>query len=297
VGKRYCLPIIIAALISACGAPKNFYPHDVHPTTAQLDSSVLDDVLRRVEVPEHIQSQAAPAELFPVAGTVSHHLLVAPLINKWFKELKKLRAVRTFIIISPRHFPQGREHISFSMLPWDAGNGRVEPDTECIDFLRNAVGLPPDPEAMHMEHGVGALLPYVVKYFPDARIAPVVVDELRAGPGPVNRLAAALYNLLQDRTDIFLIISTDFSHHAAEALTVRRDERTADFLAAPALQTLPLVYSDNNKGLRILAVIYEKMDLNAGILLCHTNSFAYSGNGEEDITSYFFYFWGRMVDE
>ncbi|MBN1799542.1 MAG: AmmeMemoRadiSam system protein B [Spirochaetales bacterium] len=297
MGKRYCLPIVIAALIFTCGAPKNYYPHAVHPTTAQLDSSVLQDVLGRVEVPEHIRTQSAPAELYPVAGTVSHHLLVAPLINNWFTELKRLRAVETFIILSPRHFPQGNEQVSFSTLPWDAGNGKVEPDTECIDFLKNAVGLPPDPEAMHMEHGVGALLPYIVKYFPHARIVPVVIDELCAGPGPVNRLAAALYNLLQDRKDIFLIISTDFSHHAAEALTGQRDERTADFLAAPALERLPLVYSDNNKGLRVLAFLYENMNLNIGIELCHTNSFEYSGDGEEDITSYFFYFWGRMVDE
>lgn len=293
MGQRYYLPIILAVVFCACEGRADYYPHDVHPTTAKLDGNVLKDVLSREQIPEHISVEAAPDELFPVAGTVSHHLLVAPLINIWFKELKRLRHVQTFIIISPRHFAQGREDISFSTLPWDAGNGRVEPDVQCITSLKNRLDLQEDPEAMHMEHGIGALLPYIKKYFPHALIVPIVIDELHARLSDIEILAAALYKIMQDRNDIFLILSTDFSHHAGKILTGQRDERTAGFLAAPALETLPLVYSDNNKGLRILAFLYQKMQINAGVLLCHTHSLEYSGKGADDITSYFFYLWGR----
>jgi AmmeMemoRadiSam system protein B len=297
VGKRYCLSIIIAALVISCSARRGYYPHEVHPTTAMLDKNVLQDLLSREQIPEDIRVQFAPDRLYPVAGSVSHHLLIAPLINMWFKELRRLRQVSTFVIISPRHFPQGREDISFSTISWNAGNGKVEPDRECIELLRNSLGLAEDPEAMHMEHGVGALLPYIVKYFPEARIAPVVVNELHVSPAQIQKLAAALYTIIQNKSDTFLIVSIDFSHHADKALTEQRDKRTAVFLHAPSLERLPLVYSDNNKGLRVLAFLYEKLNLNTAVQLCRTNSFAYSGDGEDDITSYFFYFWGKMADQ
>jgi AmmeMemoRadiSam system protein B len=279
-------------LLVSCGARTGYYPHECHPTTAMLDRDVLGDVLSREEIPEDISIQYAPGGLYPVAGAVSHHLLIAPLINLWFKELRRLREVSTFIIISPRHFPQGREDISFSTLPWNAGNGKVEPDGECIELLRNSVGLPEDPEAMHMEHGVGALLPYIVKYFPGARIAPVVINEQHALPKQIEKLAEALYTLIRNKSDIFLIVSIDFSHHAGRELTGQRDNKTALFLEAPSLKKLPLVYSDNNKGLRALAFLCEKLNLHTGVRLCHTNSLVYSGDGQDDITSYFFYFWG-----
>ena len=198
MGQRYYLPIIAAAVILACGAEKGFYPHEVHPTITKLDRNMLQDVLHGDQIPKHISVQTVPQDLFPVAGTVSHHLLVAPLINNWFKELKRLRKVSTFIIISPRHFDQGREDVSFSSLAWDAGNGRAEPDKECIAFLRNRLGLPEDPEAMHLEHGIGALLPYIIHYFPDAQIVPVVIDEHHARTDQIEKLSAAICKIIQD---------------------------------------------------------------------------------------------------
>ncbi len=301
MGRRYYLPLIAAAVLCACsgrghGADSG-YPYKVHPTTAMLDKDVLRDILERRRIPRHITVHALPAHMFPVAGSVSHHLLVAPLINFWFTELARLRPVNTFIIISPRHFEQGREYISLSSLAWDAGIGVVKPDIECIAFLKNRLGLAEDPEAMHLEHGVGALLPYIKRYFPAARIVPIVIDQKNSKAGRIDLLAGAILNLISSRKNIFLLISTDFSHHADPATTVQRDEKTVRFLDRPAPATLPLVYSDNNRGLRILAELYVGLDLNSGALLCHTDSFAYTGKESDDITSYFFYMWGRTAGE
>jgi MEMO1 family protein len=301
MGQRYYLPLIAAVLFCACSGRADkaaaAYPYSVHPTTAMLDKNVLRDIRRRTRIPRHISVHALSEHIYPIAGTVSHHLLVAPLINFWFAELSRVRPVNTFIIISPRHFRQGRENISLSSRSWNSGNGLVQADKECIAYVLKRLRLPEDPEAMHLEHGVGALLPYIKHYFPKAKIVPIVIDEKNSKITDINRLAQAVHNLMKNRKDLFLLISTDFSHHADPETTEKRDEKTIHFLERPALARIPLVYSDNNKGLRVLAEVYQWFDLNAGSLLCHTDSFRYGGKEADDITSYFFYMWGRTAGE
>jgi AmmeMemoRadiSam system protein B len=294
MGQRYYLPVILFLVILACGAEKERYAYAVHPTAASLDKGTLEQALADMKIPDRIFFQSVPEGFLPVLGSVSHHLLVAPLINRWFAELRRLRDVGTFIIISPRHYRQGREQVSFSSLPWQAGNGMVEADRELVGELRQALGLAEDREAMHLEHGIGDLLPYIKKYFPGARIVPIVQDELHAKAASTDILAASLYETLKKRKDVFILLSVDFSHHAGREVTEERDAKTAPFLAEPVPEKLRLVYSDNNQALRVLARLWQRLPLQTSFLCCHTSSLEYTGQTSEDITSYFFCFWGNV---
>lgn len=127
MGSRYFVPVVLVFLLVACNGEQVTQPHAVeyahkiHPTLAALDNKILKQILEPHNLPNEIQLADVPRDIRPIAGTVSHHLLVGPIIDHWFKLLQERRKIDTFFILSPRHFKQGLYPISITRLDWDAG--------------------------------------------------------------------------------------------------------------------------------------------------------------------------------
>jgi AmmeMemoRadiSam system protein B len=236
--------------------------------------------------------EALPPGAVPWAGTVSHHLLAASLIDAWFATLRRSRDIELFIIISPRHWNQGVRTVSLSGLPWDMGQALVLVDLAALERLKRELDEEEDPTAFPGEHGVGTLLFSLHRHFPNARILPIIVpvDALDIETG--RRLATALQIFFPPGRNHhnFLLISTDFSHHHGVAETARRDHRNRRFLETLTLNRLPRTSCDNRTGLYILSRLAGRQNVIYTHILMHTDSFHLSGQGKEDITSYFFSF-------
>jgi AmmeMemoRadiSam system protein B len=140
-------------------------------------------------------------------------------------------------------------------------------------------------------------MPYIKKYFPDAKVVAVAYE----GEPPVNipvsrRLAEALENEFDKdgKKDNFLLISTDFSHQNGLEETARRDSNSERYLKSPGNTPGSLswnfVVCDNRPGIYTLDRL-GKNNLESYILY-HTNSWEISGEWEDDVTSYFFVYFG-----
>ncbi|RKX80335.1 MAG: AmmeMemoRadiSam system protein B, partial [Spirochaetes bacterium] len=259
------------------------YSFEIYPTALSLFPEELP--IEKADI-----RQAQPASLNrPVGGTVSHHLLAAEGIDLWFQSLAVYGKIDTFIIISPVHWATGGAALKITDLPWDAGFGIVECDTEAVEFLSESVPLNKEREAFHLEHGIGSLIPYIAAYFPGSRVVPILQREETLDTDGLGDLAAAIGELVvsNPRTRYFLMVSADFSHHAGIETTGERDSRTESVLPTLLRKNLPLMYSDNRGGLLLLSeflggVVHDYR------LIGHTNSYKISGMDKEDITSYFF---------
>jgi len=241
-----------------------------------------------VTMPE--QEALPPAGANPWAGTVSHHLLADKLIDTWFSELAKYRSVKTFVIISPSHYGLSTQTWSLDNCSWNVGNGiTVKTDSKKEKQIAKKLGVSYDSQVFSCEHGVNTLVPYIARYFPKAKICAIAVH----GEPPLNQrnaqfLADALapYFTEEGKTQNFLLISTDFAHHGNYAGTEFKDNRSREFFNAPSNTSWIYCGCDNRPGVYTLAQFLTPKTKSS--ILYHTNSFALSGHGSNDITSYFF---------
>lgn len=229
----------------------------------------------------------------PYAGTISHHLLVLPVIGQWFFELRRLRCIDTFIIISPGHFRQGNRPISLSSLPWRAGEAVVRVKTAYVEKIRKDLRIREDRDAMHFEHGIGALIPCLHRYFPEAEIVPIVLDETRRSMKEIGILEESIVDIMKTDPGAFLLISIDFSHGAGITTTMERDKKNEAYLRSLESEKIFHVYADNIGGLSILEKTVRSHGPADCVFLYHTDSYRFSGKQPENITSYFFTYYFR----
>ena len=257
----------------------------------------------------------------PIAGVVNHHSLAMDLIAQFFKTLKSARPeIKTFIILSPDHFAQGRD-ISTSRLSYSTPGGLLKvdgrisspkanaPRAQNIEFrISNMTGsssssfqpsiFPPFPvwdgtasRAFEKEHGVGALVPFIKREFPDAEIVPVFLSH----DAPRERLLVlgrALASFADDTT--FVVLSSDMSHYQRREDTVVRDRETMQWLAYgdwTRLESATDKNSDSSAGFTVLykylSVLKAKKDFR---LMSHANSYDYT-HDPANVTSYIVGFW------
>ena len=233
---------------------------------------------------------ASSSKSFIWGGTVSHHSLADDYINDFFKTLSQNRKIKTFFIICPSHFNLSTYDWSVGNGSWNVENGqKVNTDLKKAEQIITSLGVDYDPQVFTIEHGISALTPFVNKYFPNAEIVAIAIQ----GEPPMNiEYANKIYEAIKPfftektRKDNFLLISSDFSHHGDEEQTRIKDERSALFFNNLSQKNWILCGCDNRPGIYTLSrFITENTKV---VYLKHTTSYEISGEGEDDITSYYF---------
>ena len=294
--KTFCIPLVLFAILlpivfTSCQKQDN----RSQSFSGQLSSGQLIktwDILGE-EIPPVIAEPELealpPAKAQVWAGTVSHHLLAYSQIDRWFSEIAQRRKVETFFIICPSHYGLSSREWSLDNCCWETKNGLVYTDETIESEIARKLGVEYDSQVFPGEHGVNALIPFVSRYFPKAKVCVIAVH----GEPPLNqknaqKLADALapYFTEQGRRKNFLLISTDFAHHGDLAGTEFKDERSRQFFNNPTDSTWIFCGCDNRPGVYAISRFLTTETKNA--VLYHTNSFELSGQDGNDITSYFF---------
>lgn len=289
-----CFVFALSLTVLFSGCKKDSVNNKVNSGTAEKQGQIIQtwDYLGEA-IPPIIYSpelEALPPEGSLVwAGTVSHHLLADKLIDNWFSEIAKRRTVENFFIICPSHFGLSVQEWSLDDCCWQTANGMVYTNTEIEQAIANTLGVEYDPQVFPFEHGVNALVPYISRYFPNAKICVIALF----GEPPLNqrsaqKVAEALEPYFSDsgKKKNFLLISTDFAHHGDYEGTAFKDSRSREFFNAPSESTWVFCGCDNRPGIYALSRFLTPDTKNA--VLYHTNSFELSGQDGNDITSYFF---------
>ncbi|MDD5726512.1 MAG: AmmeMemoRadiSam system protein B, partial [Patescibacteria group bacterium] len=191
----------------------------------------------------------------PIAGVVNHHILAADLIARFFKTLRAVRPdIETLIILSPDHFSQGRgistNELAYVTLaddvvvnkPWASELGKI------------GVWDGTESRAFENEHGVGALVPFIAREFPNAKILPIF---LRADltTDKTQELGKALAKLADDKT--FVIVSSDMSHYLKESDARQHDVETIGWL-------------QQNQWDRLMSATDKNTDSAVGLTVLHS---------------------------
>ncbi len=172
---------------------------------------------------------------------VPHHLLAAVYTARLFK-LASGRRVDTVFIVGPNHDNVGPGVMATCQAEWRTPQGSVMADGGLVARLTSDFRLRDAAFAFTDEHSVGAVVPYVARYFPKARIVPVILNSY-AGTGEAKKLAAWLVANGGSRS--LTVFSIDFSHYLSEERADRADVVTRRLMTARDLGAISRLTNDN----------------------------------------------------
>ncbi len=288
---RWFLIVISFSISAGCTSDKLDYPHDAHPAVTYLERSTAAKMDRKLPVPAHVPVSALQ-NAYPRIGIISHHLMIEPVITAWWENLKLLRNdIDTFIIISPRHFARREVSYSFSPLRWQTDKGYIPVNQKMYAQFQRIFRAKPDPDAFHLEHGVGAVVPYISRYYPESTIMPILFDWRHPDGSAAKKTADCIADILRKNQRVFVLFSIDFSHHAGRELTDTRDALSKESLLNPHTKPPLQVHCDNTTGILVLFDLIRRFELQGTHLFCATDGGKYLGKDFDDITSYFFMFY------
>ena len=230
-------------------------------------------------------------------GTVPHHLLAGRLIAGFLQTAASSRnqtesMTDTVIVTATMHFTEDKP-ICTSLCDWETPFGRLECDTILTDAIIKETGAVCNDAMAELDHGISALIPYIKYYFPDSKIAFVLVDE-KADKDIPDKLAN-LYSSFEK--DCLFLFSADFSHYLPAHDTEKHDLETIEAIANFDYEKVAAMTDDNVDSPYVLGTFMKLADMENSKpkLLGRSNSMLISGipysekNYPEGLTSYLVY--------
>jgi AmmeMemoRadiSam system protein B len=209
--------LMAAAVILACTGPLEARGEEPFPPLFEA----AQPFLRALQ-----QSQATPLAEKITGLTVPHHLLAADLIADACNRVAG-QGYERIIILSPDHYARSRTPFAVARRDFQTVLGPVGIDAAAVAQVlqNNAVSAS---NLFSHEHGVQALLPFVVHHFPQARIIALAIRNTAKQPD-WDALAETLAPLVTPQT--LIIQSTDFSHYLSAAQARSKDQETLRILS------------------------------------------------------------------
>ena len=181
-------------------------------------SRMVDEFLSLASVPQkdkRIEMIIAPHAGYVYSGAVAGYSFKAASQGKY----------KTVVIVAPSHF---YEFDGVSI--WKEGGFKTPLGVVAVDqdFTEKLIGRNAkfsfDAAAFDREHSLEVEIPFLQRTFSDFKIVPVVMGQ--ATFQTCEAFAAALKEVIGDREDVLIVISTDLSHYHDYDLAREMDHRT-----------------------------------------------------------------------
>ncbi|OJI06404.1 AmmeMemoRadiSam system protein B [bacterium CG10_46_32] len=225
-------------------------------------------------------------ESAPIRALVApHHLLASKIIASLFASARS-ETIDTVIIIGPNHDDVSPSTITTAHLTYKTPLGDAATDDSLVASLSDFLGITPFVDAFAHEHSVGALIPFVRYYFPEARVVPIIFNST-ATRADADRVAQWL-SKNADESDL-VVVSIDFSHYLTEQKADQNDELTERLMVAgnvEEIMRLNNAYVDSPPSLASVLLYAVKKGLHMAIRY-RANANDFTEQTYAETTSYF----------
>lgn len=181
---------------------------------ANLSKSFYEKIFKKLEEGEEFEDEIRGAVLTADVGFSKE-------IAQFFLDLKATQEVKTFVVIGENHKRLGPATILISKYGFETDFGKIEPDFKILDQLKYKTSY----NAFSNENSISFFAPFIKKYFPQARIVPILIKDSASN---MEDLAAVLSAKLGD--DTVVIASSAFSQNMTENVAAFHDELAKDVL-------------------------------------------------------------------
>jgi MEMO1 family protein len=137
-----------------------------------------------------------------------------------------------FILLGPRHYPQGERLAMLSEGTWETPLGEARTDTALAAELKNAFPLLREDAVAHApEHSLEVQLPFLLRLVENFAFAPVLIGADRFDV--LESLGQAIASVVRKQNDAVMIVaSSDMNHRESDAITRVKDRKAIDAILA-----------------------------------------------------------------
>lgn len=262
---------------------RKFEPPAINQTQNAITKKYLENVLAKTTYPE----KSGIAQISGII--VNHHLLADQLIARGLY-LAATDSPLTIVLLSPNHFGGGFGSVIAASQEWRTPAGYLRADQDVLSALSEARAVEIDDRPFEQEHGITNILPFIKKFYPQARIVPIIIKD-----GLSNERGDLLVQkLLESLPENSLIVaSLDFSHYRASAEADVFDKQTLNVIRNNDYNKVSTLNKggqpDNVDSAPTLRIMLELMSQKGSkfVTLDHTSAAKLTGNlASKDNTSY-----------
>jgi len=146
--------------------------------------------------------------------------------------LSRLELPRRFIILCPRHYPQGAPLAILSEGAWRTPLGDAPLDAPLAEAIARACPLLREDDVAHAtEHAIEVQLPFLQELKPEFRFVPIALGTDRFQS--FEDLGKAIATVVAAQAEPVLVVaSSDMNHYESDEITRRKDARAIDRILA-----------------------------------------------------------------
>lgn len=213
---------------------------------------------------------------------VPHHLYASSLIASSFSVFKDKKDYKTIFILSPDHLNHGETLISTSFSDWQTPYGLLRVNRFKVLQLAMNDLVTIDNDVIEKEFGIGNLVAFIKKTFPNSQIVPIAIKQTR-NKNYAKKAADILRRLL--KKEDLLLISSDFSHNFDSKTAKIYDQETIKALYDGDSEKILESQTDSPLSLSIF-IQFCKERKGRFNLLENSDSAKYSKDTQEPVVSY-----------
>ena len=288
--------IILAVVISITAAGIFLHKSTIPAITAYKQVFLASPFNNKEEYEDIFAKLQKPAENPEAkAGIISHQFLARQLIADFYNKIESDK-VSTIFLISPDHygifFP--KETIAYtSYATWQTPFGDLPANRKNIDLLQANGNIKNDDSLLGLEHGIYVEMPFIKNFFPNANIVPLLLN-MSAGDDNFIKLGEQLKNMAGESS--ILIVSSDFSHDMSVQEADINDKNSIEVLRNLKADKLNGVTNDCRQCLAVLSGFLPNDKNYSFNLMDNKNSFDFSGEDRNSVTSYVSGFYAEKKD-
>ena len=194
-----------------------FYPADARELTRQVETFLAAAVPSR--------KVAARGCVVPHAGYMYSGHVAGAVYGT-------LALPARFIILCPRHYPQGEPLAIMSEGAWHTPLGEAKIDSQLAAEVKRACPLVREDSVAHRaEHSLEVQLPFLQRLVGDFRFVPIALGTGRFQD--LDELGRAVAEVVAAQADSILVVaSSDMNHYESDEITRIKDHKAIDRILA-----------------------------------------------------------------
>lgn len=202
-------------MIRPAAVAGRFYPSDPHLLENQIDE-LTTYVYPKIPATGCVVPHAGYIYSGHVAGAV----------------YSSIHLPSRFILLGPRHYPQGARFAILSEGTWQTPLGPARLDSTLTAELKDSFPLLREDAVAHApEHSLEVQLPFLLRLVRDFTFAPVLIGTDRFDA--LEALGHAVASVVKAQKDpVMILASSDMNHHEADAVTRVKDRKAIDAILA-----------------------------------------------------------------
>ncbi len=206
----------------------SFYPSDKEVLKKQLDT-----FFKNVNYKEKVEKEKIIGIIAPHAGYIYSGQVAAYS----FKLLQGIN-IKTVILIGKSHHSIFKGAIIDDRDGWETPLGNVEIDKNIFEKLYKKKNFSVNKTLLDYEHSLEVEIPFLQYILKNFKIFPVLVGD--ASKENVELIANDLYDVLKEKKNWIIVVSTDLSHYYPYELAKQKDLLLLETLKS---KNINLIYS------------------------------------------------------